>query len=175
MLLANEFPFIEGFIDVVVLRHMSLNAPVHGDAIQCHHIGNHWVVLTSMGESHVTVYDSLTPALPHALRCQLANLYRRFAAGIHGRTNVHVRCTQRQIGGSDCGLFAIANAVPLANGQDPGRIRFHQEQMRPHLFPDNIHRLGQRMASCWQGWQQFLLGSTCRPNGGPTTLYHATI
>ena len=40
MLLANEFPFIEGFIDVVVLRHMSLNAPAHGDAIQCHHIGN---------------------------------------------------------------------------------------------------------------------------------------
>ena len=87
-----------------------------------------------MGESHVTVYDSLTPALPHALRCQLANLYRRFAAGIHGRINVHVRCTQRQIGGSDCGLFAIANAVALANGQDPGCVRFHQEQMRPHLL-----------------------------------------
>ena len=108
MLLENELPFIEGFIDAVVPRYLSLNAPAHGDATQCYHIGNHWVVSTSMGGSHVTVYDSLTPTLPHAFRCQLANLYGLFAAGIDGRINVHVRRAQMQIRGSDCGLFATS-------------------------------------------------------------------
>ena len=41
-------------------------------------------------------------------------------------------CIQEQIGGSDCGLFAIAFAVALVNSQDPAALTFDQEAMRKH-------------------------------------------
>ena len=41
---------------------------------------------------------------------------------------------QLQKGGSDCGLFAIASATAICNGQSPENIQFDQSQMRPHLL-----------------------------------------
>ena len=41
---------------------------------------------------------------------------------------------QKQCGGDDCGLFAIANAVQLAKKLDPVQVKFHQYQMRAHLL-----------------------------------------
>ncbi len=42
-------------------------------------------------------------------------------------------CVQEQIGGLDCGLFAIAFAVVLINGQDPAALTFDQGAARKHL------------------------------------------
>ena len=39
-----------------------------------------------------------------------------------------------QNGTADCGLFALASATALANGEEPGSFVFDQEQMRPHLI-----------------------------------------
>ena len=39
-----------------------------------------------------------------------------------------------QNGSSDCGLFALATATALANGEEPGSCIFDQKQMRPHLI-----------------------------------------
>ena len=52
-----------------------------------------------------------------------------------GRTIVfeHVRC-QQQVGIDDCGLFALANATALCNGQDPAAITYDQGAMRQHLL-----------------------------------------
>ena len=41
---------------------------------------------------------------------------------------------QVQSGGSDCGLFSIANATALIFGKDPGRLFYDQASMRQHLF-----------------------------------------
>ena len=41
---------------------------------------------------------------------------------------------QEQIGGWDCGLFAIPFAVALVNGQDPAALTFDQKVMRKHLL-----------------------------------------
>ena len=41
---------------------------------------------------------------------------------------------QRQVGGSDCGLFSIAFATALVFGQHPGQLVFDQTQMRTHLL-----------------------------------------
>lgn len=41
---------------------------------------------------------------------------------------------QRQEGGVDCGLFAIANLVEVLNGGDPRKIRMDQQKMRMHFF-----------------------------------------
>ncbi len=41
---------------------------------------------------------------------------------------------QLQIGESDCGIFAIAIATCLCNGDDPTIIRWDQRRMRQHLI-----------------------------------------
>ena len=40
---------------------------------------------------------------------------------------------QKQIGGKDRGLFAIANTIALINGVDPVTVKFQQAKMRKHL------------------------------------------
>ena len=42
--------------------------------------------------------------------------------------------TQTQCRSTDCGIFAIAFATALANGKQPGGLRFEQPQMRKHLM-----------------------------------------
>ena len=42
--------------------------------------------------------------------------------------------SQIQAGGSDCGLFAIANATALMVKKDPGKFFYDQKKMRRHLF-----------------------------------------
>ena len=43
--------------------------------------------------------------------------------------NVHI-----QAGGSDCGLFAIANTTALPFDNLPGNFQYHQENMWQHLW-----------------------------------------
>ena len=40
---------------------------------------------------------------------------------------------QIQKGSKDCGAFTIAFLTSLAYNQDPGRIVYHQDQLRFHL------------------------------------------
>lgn len=39
----------------------------------------------------------------------------------------------QQLGGADCGLFAIAFALSLAGGRDPTKMVFDQRKLRSHL------------------------------------------
>ena len=41
--------------------------------------------------------------------------------------------TQMQSGSSDCGIFAVAFATALANGEAPGAMHFNQPKNRRHL------------------------------------------
>ena len=41
---------------------------------------------------------------------------------------------QIQRGGSDCGLFALAFATSLCEGENPSRISYIQHELRDHLF-----------------------------------------
>ena len=41
---------------------------------------------------------------------------------------------QKQEGGTDCGLFAIAAATAIAHGVDPTQLKFKQASMRTHLL-----------------------------------------
>ena len=42
------------------------------------------------------------------------------------------RC-QKQAGGKDCGLYAIAFAVTLVFNLHPSKLKFNQQKMRSHL------------------------------------------
>ena len=41
---------------------------------------------------------------------------------------------QKQEGGTDCGLFAIAAATAIAHGVDHTELKFKQVSMRTHLL-----------------------------------------
>lgn len=49
------------------------------------------------------------------------------------RTTKIVEGMQKQEGGRDCGLFAIATITAIAHGYDPTKMKFDQTAMRNHL------------------------------------------
>ena len=65
------------------------------------------------------------------MEIQLAECYQTLATD---RTlAVELPPAQTQQGGVDCGLFAIAFAYELADGNDPSDVSFDQGKMRQHL------------------------------------------
>ncbi|KAI8516096.1 hypothetical protein Bbelb_069090 [Branchiostoma belcheri] len=132
-LIKSEYPLIDGLRDTVVLM-ANQSGPVRAtsDSLQVHNIKDHWVLSSSTGGS-ITVYDSLQPSMKPELRSQLVHLYKQFAEGEDQIISVNVVCAQRQQGGNDCGLYAIANAAALAEDIHPTQVVFDQSQMRRHL------------------------------------------
>ena len=136
ILLKNQFPEACGLMDTLIVSNQlsgeglpNINSSMT-NIIQLHNLPGHWLVSQSNGQS-VIVYDSLYPGMTHPLTMQLVYLYKSIAKG--GLLLVKLRCCQKQAGFVDCGLFAIANAVSLANGIYPGAVIFQQSQMRQHL------------------------------------------
>ena len=132
VLISNEFPLIEGLRSVVLLSNGLYDCPVSGEALQAHHLGNHWVMSTSMGGT-IKIYDSLGTNLSTPLRHQLVDIYKQYSVGLLGEISVNVLCAQKQFGSDDCGLFSIANMFAFASGIDPITVRFQQNRMREHL------------------------------------------
>ena len=56
-LLKKEFPFLDGLQSSLLSQNNGF-IPVCFEAIQIHHVHNHWVTSTSIGQ-RITVYDSL--------------------------------------------------------------------------------------------------------------------
>ena len=125
-------PGVGGLNSVITMTHRSQFALPHDQnhTIQCHNIGGHWVTSSST-TGKVIVFDSLGTGLNASLKNQLVNLYR-VLCNEDGSLNVTVVCQQRQKGASDCGLYAIANAVAL--GLDPCAVSWVQDDMRQHLI-----------------------------------------
>ncbi|KAL9978130.1 hypothetical protein ACROYT_G015617 [Oculina patagonica] len=131
-IIKKQFPHVDGLIDTVLVSNNDIPSPPTQEALQIHHIPGHWLMSTSFGGA-VTVYDSSNTTLAPQLRRQLARVYSPLANGADKLIEVKVQRCQQQIGGKDCGLFAIANTIALANGVDPATVRFQQTKMRKHL------------------------------------------
>ena len=84
----------------------------------------HWLVSTVFN-GEITVYDSLKPTMPSALSLQ--HVYGD-KSGEPVRVKVYM--CQKQNAESDCGFFAIANALALAKGVSLKTVVFSQLQMR---------------------------------------------
>ena len=76
---------IHGLQDVIRTTHWNLfNAtPEKFQSVQCHNIGNHWVVSTTVN-GKVVVYDSLYTSLNLSLKKQLVYLYKNFSDDVGG-------------------------------------------------------------------------------------------
>ena len=77
-------------------------------------------------DGSVNVYDSIYTSIDATTEGVLTNLFHSH--------NIKLQPLQKQIGATDCGLFAIAVITAIAHGKDPSQLQFRQEEMRSHLL-----------------------------------------
>ena len=131
-LLSNQFPDISGLQSSCFSqgnRFKRITSP----GIQVHHTGCfHWVTTTSIASSHscrARLFDSAAGSIPTRLKTQIAQLYGASAS----KVCLEISPAQ-QVGGADCGVFALAFATDLSFGNDPAKISYAQREMRDHLL-----------------------------------------
>ena len=92
----------------------------------------HCLTVSNIGlqHSHVHVFDSFRSAASSSLKLQISSLL--VTKELH--LTLQYIDVQRQVGGSDCGLFSIAFATALVFGQHSGQLMFDQNQIRTHLL-----------------------------------------
>ena len=76
----------------------------------------------------VCTYDSMYPSVSTIVKSQIAALL----ATKNKEIKLRFMDVQKQSGGYDCGVFAIAFATALAHGINPGKYLFNQHVMRKH-------------------------------------------
>ena len=94
------------------------------NTIQIHHDEvNHWL-LSSNIIGTVVVYDSIYKA-PHRQEVKnLFSFYKNFV--VDNELVIKYADVMKQVGSNDCGLFCIAYAVDLVEGNDPADIEYDQ-------------------------------------------------
>ena len=127
-ILKNQFQVAEGFdCSLYQYKHRSIDCKIKCGLQIVHCRGNHWILASNMTnqEGILDVYDSVYSNLDEGTLKVLENLfiYRE----------VRIVEWQKQIGGSDCGLFAIAAATQLLS-QENAIFHFCQVLMRDHAL-----------------------------------------
>ena len=77
-------------------------------------------------DDRVLVYDSVYRTLDQRTTNIILNL-------LPASTSTELFQVNRQRGGLDCGVFAVAISTSLAFQQKPAVIKFDQSAMQPHL------------------------------------------
>ena len=92
----------------------------------------HWLTVSSIGyaDGHIQVFDSLPSGdVPTRTKEQIAAML--FTS--NNQIILQFPNVQVQRGSADCGLFAIASAMPLCAGEDPCSTNYIQHDLRHHL------------------------------------------
>ena len=128
-ILKAKFPKING-LRLTLLQDKSHKEPTN-NALQIFHTGgDHWICATTIGVSgkRVLVYDSAYTKWDESALCLLKKQFRCSPSNVSVLKGV-----QKQQGGKECGLYAIANATSIALGKDPLKLHYNEALMREHL------------------------------------------
>jgi len=92
---------------------------------------HHWITVTTLNckAGEVKIFDSLFIFCDKETR---EIMYEFYQHGTEKLTITMSQC-QKQTGGKDCGLFAIAFAVALVFNLNVSRLKFRQKMLRSHL------------------------------------------
>jgi hypothetical protein len=139
-LLKTQFPHFGGLQSTLYQqKHRDALAPksetlTARDQLQIIHCrDDHWIAASTVGcKDSVNIYDSVYTSVDDATEALVPYLFHTEA--------INVKHLQRQVGGADCGLFAIAVITAIAHGLDPSKLKFKQEQMRDHLLSCYEHK-----------------------------------
>ncbi|CAH1247231.1 PKD1L3 [Branchiostoma lanceolatum] len=133
MLLRRQYSALQGLEGPAVGVCDDGFVKMTGKGLQIHHNNHqHWV-LSSYTDGKVCLYDSLSVPMTPSLQIQLYQSYAAFADQARNTLTVFLPDVQRQKNVLDCGLFAIAWAVDIAEGQDVSRVVYDNRKMRSHL------------------------------------------
>ena len=93
-----------------------------------HNGSYHWLLVSTVS-GVVSIHDSLNTQPTEELIKQISQLFSP-----DGSTPAYtqLKC-HKQLGGTDCGIFAIAYAIDILLGNEPQNIRYDQNKMREHL------------------------------------------
>ncbi|CAH1272909.1 PKD2 [Branchiostoma lanceolatum] len=133
MLLRRQYPALQGLEGPAVGLCDDGFVKMTGKGLQIHHNNHqHWV-LSSYTDGKVCLYDSLSVPMTPSLQTQLCQSYAAFVDQTRNALTVFLPDVQRQKNVLDCGLFAIAWAVDIAEGQDVSRVVYDNRKMRSHM------------------------------------------
>ena len=124
-MIKEEFSELDG-LETPLLSQVDGFTAITSSGVQTHYLKDNWVT-SSCVDNKVSLYDS-TPSgkLPVNLTHQLVAVYKLQASNstldVGLQLMVNVPMVQRQKGGTDCGVFAIAFAYHAARGNAPSRL-----------------------------------------------------
>ena len=128
----QHHPQMNGLQPPVLEDNYAMSPSPNGDFVQVIQANNdHWLALSTVGcqPSEICVFDSLGGQLPQKRIKLVADLLQSKEKEL---TLEYVN-VQKQRGGSDCGLFALAFITSVCNGEDPAKRLYDQAAMRKHL------------------------------------------
>ena len=135
-LLQRQFPSQNGLQDSLVLFNLLSYSSGVEKFVQIINIAcNHWLCISnklSPSGTIIEVYDSLPSYSTNSL--QLCNQAAAILKTSYSSFQIKHVDVQRQSGGSDCALFAIAFATTLCMDDDPHTSSYNQSAMRSHLM-----------------------------------------
>ena len=95
-----------------------------------HECRNHWI-LSFCSNGRVQICDSLNTTLSRSSRKAIQSLYKNYFSWTEIISFLPV---QKQPDAYNCGLFAIAFAAEIIDGNSPSDAMFFVEKMRGHLI-----------------------------------------
>ena len=127
-MLKRHLPLVYGLHNPAITGPMVI--PATSEFIQIVNIGAHWVCISTLGcqAGIVRIFDSLyskpsSVAIDHA--CRILHHPQNTVTFLNKRV-------QKQVGSSDCALFALAFATDLCYDLDPTSQRYSQKEMWQH-------------------------------------------
>ena len=136
-LLKQQFPHLNGLRPTVLQTKKSLGVrkPVPNQLQIIHSRGDHWTTVSNIGcrSGDVNVYDSVYKSTDKATGAVITNLFQSSA--------IEMVESQKQEGGTDCGLFAIATATALAYGHPAIRNEKSSSKLFQRGFYDIVSML----------------------------------
>ena len=97
--------------------------------------GNHWITVSNIGcdKDAVVIHDSLYGNIDASVKEKFVKQMAYMIAPTSKEMALEWADIQKQVGGSDCGLFTIAVATSLYCGVLPQECFWDQTRMRKHL------------------------------------------
>ena len=124
LLLTKQFPDIDSLQSVYLLQSAQSQGSIGsacGSWIQIFNVSaSHWITATNVNSppDTVLIYDSLFSRKGTEILVEQICVLNYFMSSTF--LDIQIMDMQRQSGGDDCGLSAIASALCLCEGKDPG-------------------------------------------------------
>lgn len=149
ILLKRHNPIVGGLQSVLLSNLATGYDYMTTESLQIHNNGElHWLTTSTVGHpGEVFLFDSLNREITDDLDKQIRSIY----SCDQSKPIIKKIKIQKQVGGVDCGLFAIATATDICHFNNPYEITYDQSKMRKHLiecFNNNLLTPFPRFQQC---------------------------